>query len=101
MQGMPSYSGLFGSGYHYAAAVGSSLASNNKAEPTHLHNVDIYIWEISYQSAIVTQKDLLTPFVTSASSHLPQTLVPRHSLNPVNHPLKTPTSIALSQQQRL
>ncbi|RKL22197.1 hypothetical protein BFJ70_g13224 [Fusarium oxysporum] len=67
MQAMLCYSGSFVSGYHHAATVGSSLASNNKAKPTHLHNVDTYIWEISYQSATVTQKDLLTPFGTCAS----------------------------------
>ncbi|KAH7166739.1 hypothetical protein DER46DRAFT_645987 [Fusarium sp. MPI-SDFR-AT-0072] len=68
MQGMPSHSSSFASGDHHVATAGSSLASINKAEPTHLHNVDIYIWEISYQSVTIVQRDVSTPFNTSASS---------------------------------
>ncbi|SCO85969.1 uncharacterized protein FRV6_10096 [Fusarium oxysporum] len=68
MQGMPFHSSSFTSGDHHAATAGSSLASIKKAQPTHLHNVDIYIWEISYQSATTIQRDVSSPFVTSASS---------------------------------
>ncbi|EWZ99683.1 hypothetical protein FOWG_00101 [Fusarium oxysporum f. sp. lycopersici MN25] len=106
---MPCHSSSFASGDHHVTTAGNSLASINRAEPTHLHNVDIYIWEISYESATTIQKDVSTPFFTSASSpsttdsgSWSQPLDPGHSLNNlINHPLKTPTSIALSHQQRL
>ncbi|SCV45432.1 uncharacterized protein FFB14_08649 [Fusarium fujikuroi] len=68
MEGMLSQSSPFASGDHHATIAGSSLLSINSVGPAHLHNVDIYIWEISYQSATVTRRDLSTQFVTSASS---------------------------------
>ncbi|QGI92126.1 hypothetical protein CEK26_005195 [Fusarium fujikuroi] len=67
MQGMPRHSSFFAGSDHHVATAGSSLASIRKSQPTHLHNVDIYIWEISYQSAIDFQRDLSSSFVTSAS----------------------------------
>ncbi|EXA46508.1 hypothetical protein FOVG_03876 [Fusarium oxysporum f. sp. pisi HDV247] len=68
MQGMPSHSSSFASGDDHVATAGSSLASINRVEPTHLHNVDIYIWEISFQSATTIQRDVSPPLVTSTSS---------------------------------
>ncbi|KAF5709549.1 hypothetical protein FMUND_10039 [Fusarium mundagurra] len=68
MPGMSPHSSSFASSDHHIATAGSSLASIHRAEPTHLHNVDIYIWEISYQSAIAIQGDVSSPFVTSVPS---------------------------------
>jgi hypothetical protein len=68
IQGMPSQSSSSASGDHNIATAGSNLTSINRTEPAHLHNVDIYIWEISYQSAIVLHRDVSSPFVTSATS---------------------------------
>ncbi|KAM5517736.1 hypothetical protein FOXYSP1_08521 [Fusarium oxysporum f. sp. phaseoli] len=65
---MPCHSSSFASGDHHVTTAGNSLASINRAEPTHLHNVNIYIWEISYESATTIQRDVSTPFFTSASS---------------------------------
>lgn len=68
MQSMPPRSSPSASSDHHVTTAGSSLASIRKSQPTHLHNVDIYIWEISYQSAMNFQRDLKSPFVTSAPS---------------------------------
>ncbi|KAH7260780.1 uncharacterized protein BKA55DRAFT_559748 [Fusarium redolens] len=69
MKGMLPHSSLFASGDHRAATAGLSPASFNEAEPTHLHDVDIYVWEISYQSATATHNDTPTPFVAYLGSY--------------------------------
>ncbi|KAI1034889.1 hypothetical protein LB505_011546 [Fusarium chuoi] len=68
MQSMPPRSSPSASSDHHVTTAGSSLASIRKSQPTHLHNVDIYIWEISYQSAMNFQRDFSSLFVTSAPS---------------------------------
>ncbi|EWG41431.1 hypothetical protein FVEG_15290 [Fusarium verticillioides 7600] len=68
MPGMSPHSSSFASGDHHIATAGSSLASIHRAEPAYPHNVDIYIWEISYQSAIAIQGDVSSPLVSSAPS---------------------------------
>ncbi|SCN71942.1 uncharacterized protein FFB20_11653 [Fusarium fujikuroi] len=68
MQSIPPRSSPSASADLHVATARNNLASIRKSQPTHLHNVDIYIWETSYQSAIVTPKDIPTPVVTPAPS---------------------------------
>ncbi|CZR36048.1 uncharacterized protein FPRO_03692 [Fusarium proliferatum ET1] len=68
MQSIPPCSSPSASADLHVTTERNNLASIRKSQPTHLHNVDIYIWEISYQSAIVTPKDIPTPVVTPAPS---------------------------------
>ncbi|KAI1034296.1 hypothetical protein LB504_004447 [Fusarium proliferatum] len=65
---MYSHLSSLASGDHHVARAAISLATTNKPEPTLLHNVDIYIWEISCRSATALQGDDSSPFVTFVSS---------------------------------
>ncbi|KAI7771865.1 hypothetical protein LZL87_006141 [Fusarium oxysporum] len=69
MKGVPSHSSPFASGDLRTATVGTSLSSCNEAEPTHLHNVDIYVWELSYQSATATKNDNSASVIASLGSY--------------------------------
>lgn len=76
MQDMHPKSSSHASGDHSALPADPSLTMLNKIEPMHLHNVNIRLWELSFQSATAVQIHHSSTTISFSQSSSPSQSIP-------------------------